>query len=261
MAGAGQAGNQRRPRRISCSTPPQPGQWPRISTGRNSTGSKLHLLLNKHPYADAMIADLDNFKSMTGMDVTYDIFPEDVYFDKVTAALSSKSSQYDAFMTGAYMTWTYGPAGWIEDLNQWIKDPAKTNPSYNWEDVLPGLRASTAWDGVPGSQSGRRTPSNGASRGASSSTRPPTTGRCTTKPASNPPNNLPELWIPRQSSRRISADLTALACGDPAHGRRSIPASCPAIRITARGLHRQRRQAQGRDEHARNRRLHKMWVK
>ena len=92
------------------------------------SGSKLHLLLNKHPYADAMIADLDNFKSMTGMDVTYDIFPEDVYFDKVTAALSSKSSQYDAFMTGAYMTWTYGPAGWIEDLNQWIKDPAKTNP-------------------------------------------------------------------------------------------------------------------------------------
>jgi multiple sugar transport system substrate-binding protein len=24
-------------------------------------GTKLHLLLNKHPYADAMIADLDNF--------------------------------------------------------------------------------------------------------------------------------------------------------------------------------------------------------
>ena len=40
-----------------------------------------------------MIADLDNFKKMTGMDVTYDIFPEDVYFDKVTAALSSKSSR------------------------------------------------------------------------------------------------------------------------------------------------------------------------
>ena len=41
-------------------------------------GTKLKLLLNKHPYADAMIADLDNFKKITGMDVTYDIFPEDV---------------------------------------------------------------------------------------------------------------------------------------------------------------------------------------
>ena len=117
-------------------------------------GSKIHLLLNKHPYADAMIADLENFKKMTGMDVTYDIFPEDVYFDKVTAALSSKSTQYDAFMTGAYMTWTYGPAGWIEDLNTYIKDPAKTNPAFAWDDVLPGLRASTAWDGVAGSELG-----------------------------------------------------------------------------------------------------------
>jgi multiple sugar transport system substrate-binding protein len=117
-------------------------------------GTNLKLLLNKHPYADAMIADLDNFKSMTGMNVTYDIFPEDVYFDKVTAALSSGSSEYDAFMTGAYMTWTYGPAGWIEDLNEYIKDADRTNPNYNWDDVLPGLRASTAWDGVPGSELG-----------------------------------------------------------------------------------------------------------
>ena len=117
-------------------------------------GTALKLLLNKHPYADAMIADLENFKKMTGIDVTYDVFPEDVYFDKVTAALSSKSDQYDAFMTGAYMTWTYGPAGWVEDLNQYIKDPAKTNPNYNWDDVLPGLRASTSWNGVPGGELG-----------------------------------------------------------------------------------------------------------
>ncbi|TMJ43593.1 MAG: extracellular solute-binding protein [Alphaproteobacteria bacterium] len=117
-------------------------------------GTKLKLLLNKHPYADAMIANLKTFKDMTGMDVTYDVFPEDVYFDKVTAALSSGSSEYDAFMTGAYMTWTYGPAGWIADLNDYIKDPAKTNPNYNWDDVLPGLRASTAWNGVPGGELG-----------------------------------------------------------------------------------------------------------
>ena len=117
-------------------------------------GKSLKLLLNKHPYVDAMIANLDNFKSLTGMNITYDVFPEDVYFDKVTAALSSRSSEYDAFMTGAYMTWTYGPAGWIEDLNAWIKDSSKTAPNYNWEDMLPGLRASTAWNGVPGGELG-----------------------------------------------------------------------------------------------------------
>jgi multiple sugar transport system substrate-binding protein len=117
-------------------------------------GTKLKLLLNKHPYADAMTANLETFKGMTGMDVTYDVFPEDVYFDKVTAALSSSSTEYDAFMTGAYMTWTYGPAGWIVDHNEYIKDPAKTAPNYNWDDMLPGLRASTAWNGVPGGELG-----------------------------------------------------------------------------------------------------------
>src|SRR6266850_2281215 len=121
---------------------------------KGQAGKTVKLLLNKHPYVDAMIGDLEAFKSLTGMNVTYDIFPEDVYFDKVTAALSSKSDQYDAFMTGAYMTWTYGPAGWIEDLNSYIKDASKTNPAFNWEDVLPGLRASTAWDGVAGSELG-----------------------------------------------------------------------------------------------------------
>ena len=117
-------------------------------------GTSLKLLLNKHPYADAMIADLQALKDLTGMDVTYDIFPEDVYFDKVTAALSSSSTEYDAFMTGAYMTWTYGPAGWIVDLNEYINDASKTSPDWDWEDFLPGLRQSTAWDGVPGSALG-----------------------------------------------------------------------------------------------------------
>ncbi len=117
-------------------------------------GTTVNLLLNKHPYADAMIANLDSFKSMTGMDVKYDVFPEDVYFDKVTAALSSGSTQYDAFMTGAYQTWQYGPAGWLVDLNEFIGDAARTNPSYNWDDLLPNLRASTAWSGVPGAELG-----------------------------------------------------------------------------------------------------------
>ncbi|MGF1608327.1 MAG: ABC transporter substrate-binding protein [Kiloniellales bacterium] len=114
-------------------------------------GKTVTLLLNKHPYTDAMIANLDNFKTLTGMEVKYDVFPEDVYFDKVTAALSSRSTQYDAFMTGAYQTWQYGPAGWLVDMNEYIATAA---PNYNWDDVLPNLRASTAWSGVPGAALG-----------------------------------------------------------------------------------------------------------
>ena len=101
-----------------------------------------------------MIADIQTFKALTGISVTYDILPEDVYFDKVTAALSSRSAEYDVFMTGAYQTWQYGPAGRLVDLNEYIKDPAKTNPAYNWDDILPNLRASTSWSGKPGDAPG-----------------------------------------------------------------------------------------------------------
>lgn len=118
------------------------------------SGKSVKLLLNKHPYADAMIANLQAFKDLTGMNVTYDVFPEDVYFDKVTAALSSGSSEYDAFMTGAYMTWTYGPAGWITDLNEWIGDPAKTGPAFAWDDYIEGVKKSCAWNGQPGGELG-----------------------------------------------------------------------------------------------------------
>ncbi len=117
-------------------------------------GKTLHLLMNKHPYMDACIKNLDNFKSMTGMNVTYDIFPEDVYFDKVTTALASKGTQYDAFMTGAYQTWKYGPARQIVDLNEFIKDPKLTSANYKWTDVTAGLRSSDSWDGKAGSKLG-----------------------------------------------------------------------------------------------------------
>ena len=36
------------------------------------------------------------------------------------------------------------------DMNEFINDAALTNPNYNWDDVLPNLRASTSWSGVPG---------------------------------------------------------------------------------------------------------------
>lgn len=117
-------------------------------------GKTIRLLMNKHPYMDALIKNLDAFKTLTGLNVTYDIFPEDVYFDKVTTALASKGTQYDAFMTGAYQTWKYGPARQIVDLNQFIKDPKLTSDAYNWKDVSEGLRASDAWDGKAGSALG-----------------------------------------------------------------------------------------------------------
>jgi multiple sugar transport system substrate-binding protein len=67
-------------------------------------GKTVRLLLNKHPYTDSMLPELDKFQKLTGIKVIYDIFPEEQYFDKLTVVLSSGSSDYDVFMTGAYQT-------------------------------------------------------------------------------------------------------------------------------------------------------------
>ena len=68
-------------------------------------GTAIKLLLNKHPYQEALVAELPKFEELTGMKVTYDIFPEQNYFDKVTIDLSGGQGCYDVFMTGAYMIW------------------------------------------------------------------------------------------------------------------------------------------------------------
>ena len=49
---------------------------------KKHSGTTIKLLMNKHPYMDSMLAELDNFKALTGMNVEYDIFAEDVYFAK-----------------------------------------------------------------------------------------------------------------------------------------------------------------------------------
>lgn len=113
-------------------------------------GTDIKLLLNKHPYTDALLAHLPEFEEKTGIKVTYDVFPEDEYFDKVTVSLSSKSPEYSVFMTGAYQVWQYAPPGFMEDLKPYMADPEKTNPDWDQEDIYANLLDSLAWNLKPG---------------------------------------------------------------------------------------------------------------
>ncbi len=118
---------------------------------RAHEGESIKLLLNQHPYQQALVAELPKFTELTGIDVTYDVFPEQNYFDKVTIDLQAgDSGTYDAFMTGAYMIWQYAPAGWMEPLEGYINDPSKTNPDYDFEDIIADLRNSEMWNLQPG---------------------------------------------------------------------------------------------------------------
>ena len=76
-------------------------------------GTTLNVMFNEHTYANAIIEKLPEFEEQTGIKVEYSTTPEANYFDKLNTALSSRSGQPDIFMTGAYQTWEYAPAGYM----------------------------------------------------------------------------------------------------------------------------------------------------
>src|SRR5271154_2275429 len=121
---------------------------------KQASGTKLVVMLNKHPYADAIIKKVADFKDLTGIDVEYTETPEENYFDKVTTALASKNGNPDIFMTGTYQLWDYASAGYMEPLDDYLNDPALTNSDYDVKDIFEGVLNGGKWDLVPGHQTG-----------------------------------------------------------------------------------------------------------
>lgn len=113
-------------------------------------GTTLNVMFNEHTYANAIIEKLPEFEELTGIKVEYSTTPESNYFDKLNTALSSRSGQPDIFMTGAYQTWEYAPAGYMEPLDAYIEDASKTSPDYDYDDFIPGIINALRWDLVPG---------------------------------------------------------------------------------------------------------------
>jgi len=105
---------------------------------KQATGTKLVVMLNKHPYADAIIKKLPEFKELTGIDVEFTETPEENYFDKLTTALASKNGNPDVFMTGTYQLWDYASAGYMEPLDGYLNDPAQTIAGNAYQPLRDG---------------------------------------------------------------------------------------------------------------------------
>jgi len=121
---------------------------------KQASGTKLVVMLNKHPYADAIIKKLPEFKEKTGIDVVYTETPEENYFDKLTTALAAKTGDPDVFMTGTYQLWDYASSGYMEPLDQYLSDPSLTSPDYDVKDIFEGVLNGGKWDTIPGHPTG-----------------------------------------------------------------------------------------------------------
>jgi multiple sugar transport system substrate-binding protein len=121
---------------------------------KKASGTEIAVLQTPHPYQVAFEPLLKEFTQLTGITVRADLVAEADYFTRLNTELASGAGNYDAFMTGAYFIWTYGPPGWMEDLKPWLTNPSATHGDYDFEDIYEGLRRSTSWDFKPGSPLG-----------------------------------------------------------------------------------------------------------
>lgn len=115
---------------------------------KNFGGTELNVLLSQHPLATAIEKMLPEFEELTGIKVNIESLSQDAYFTKLLTELQSKSGSYDAFMTGAAVNWQYASAGWIEDLQPWVDDPAYTSPDWGFDDFYPATVDMLRWDGT-----------------------------------------------------------------------------------------------------------------
>ena len=121
---------------------------------KQAAGTSISVSFNQHPYADAIIQRLPQFKELTGIDVKYELTPEESYFDKVTTQLSAGTGVPDVFMTGVYQMWDYASSKRLEPLDSYLNDASLTNPGYNPTDIFEGVFRAGKWDLKPGSPPG-----------------------------------------------------------------------------------------------------------
>lgn len=113
---------------------------------QSNAGEELNILLNQHPLADTLEAEIGDFEELTGITVNIETLAESEYMVKITSELQSGSGSYDMFMTASPMNFQYAAPGWIEDLQPWVDNPAETAPDWDFDDFYPALISANRWD-------------------------------------------------------------------------------------------------------------------
>ena len=107
---------------------------------RQAAGKSLTIGMNKHPFTESLLPLLPQFKALTGIAVDYLILPEDQYFPRLAADLSSQQGQFPVIMTGPMRNWEYVSADWIVPLDDFLANPKLTDPSwYKHRRLLSGV--------------------------------------------------------------------------------------------------------------------------
>lgn len=117
---------------------------------RQFEGTEIRGIMIQGPWINSAQAHIDAFEEATGITVTLDILPEAEAWDKMRVEMQAQNQNLDVFFN---QTSTLGleflSNAWVEPLNDYIADPAKTNPEFDWEnDFLQYSKDGVSFDGV-----------------------------------------------------------------------------------------------------------------
>jgi multiple sugar transport system substrate-binding protein len=111
-------------------------------------GTQMRILLNKHPYQAAIESHLKDFEQLTGIKLITEIYPEDQFRAKVLVELTSGASSIDVFMSmPAQEGLKYMRAGWLQPVDEFLKNPSLTASDYDWNDFLDKTRDGMTIEG------------------------------------------------------------------------------------------------------------------
>src|SRR5699024_277492 len=119
--------------------------------GNNSNDEDvtLNVAMEEHTAVNELEKLLPEFEKETGIEVNFEILPQDEMNNKVALALSSDSDQYDAAMLDHMYLPEYAQADWIEDLSSYIDDNKDMEIDDFMESFLDSLKYEDNIYGLP----------------------------------------------------------------------------------------------------------------
>jgi multiple sugar transport system substrate-binding protein len=106
---------------------------------RRFEGSNIRFLMNSHPFTSFIEPLVPEFEELTGIGVTFEVFPEDQFRQRRLLEVSSGASTLDGFMSmPGQEAAQYLGAGWIRYLDDFVDDPSLTDPELDLADFFEG---------------------------------------------------------------------------------------------------------------------------
>jgi multiple sugar transport system substrate-binding protein len=121
---------------------------PSTFSWRQAEGTTLKLLLTETHWLQVLRNQFEKFEAKTGIRLAVEIYPQAKLWEVLETALA-EPGRVDVFMLAPALDGPrYHRAGRILPLDGLLRDPARTDPDFAWEDVLPRFRAASEIDGA-----------------------------------------------------------------------------------------------------------------